>query len=135
MRYPCLVPKRLCKIDITPVSYTHLEKVELSKRMKPEAVDNLESTIRSLHKKYGIMPKAVIHSPLKVEDATATYNLSLIHIWQQMTQERRRRTSSTRILEYWMISEFWQSIRVMDPASTRCHILFSIHPAAIRSYL
>ena len=74
MRYPCLVPKRLCKIDITPVSYTHLEKVELSKRMKPEAVDNLESTIRSLHKKYGIMPKAVIHSPLKVEDATATYN-------------------------------------------------------------
>ena len=65
--YKNSIEKKLVKDKI-------LEKVELSKRMKPEAVDNLESTIRSLHKKYGIMPKAVIHSPLKVEDATATYN-------------------------------------------------------------
>lgn len=51
-----------------------LEKVKFSKKMKPEAVDNLENTIRNLHEKYGIMPKAVVYSPTKVRDATATYN-------------------------------------------------------------
>ena len=51
-----------------------LEKVKFSKKMKPETVDNLENTIRNLHEKYGIMPKAVVYSPTKVEDATATYN-------------------------------------------------------------
>ena len=51
-----------------------LETVKFSRKMKPETVDELESTIRNLHQKYGIMPKAVIYSPAKVEDATATYN-------------------------------------------------------------
>lgn len=51
-----------------------LEIAKFSKRMKPEAVDELESTIRKLHEKYGIMPKGVVYNPLKVEDATATYN-------------------------------------------------------------
>lgn len=51
-----------------------LENVKFSRKMKPEAVDDLESTIRNLHEKYGIMPKAVVYSPVKVENATATYN-------------------------------------------------------------
>lgn len=51
-----------------------LDKVKFSRKMNPETVDELESTIRNLHEKYGIMPKAVIYSPTKVEDATATYN-------------------------------------------------------------
>lgn len=51
-----------------------LDKVKFSRKMNPETVDELESTIRNLHEKYGIMPKAVIYSPAKVEDATATYN-------------------------------------------------------------
>ena len=51
-----------------------LETVKFSRKMKPETVDELESTIRNLHQKYGIMPKAVVYSPAKVEDATATYN-------------------------------------------------------------
>ena len=51
-----------------------LDKVKFSRKMNPETVDELESTIRNLHEKYGIMPKAVIYSPVKVEDATATYN-------------------------------------------------------------
>lgn len=51
-----------------------LETVKFSRKMKPETVDELESTIRNLHEKYGIMPKAVVYSPAKVEDATATYN-------------------------------------------------------------
>ena len=51
-----------------------LEKVKFSRKMNPETVDELESTIRNLHEKYGIMPKGIIYSPAKVEDATATYN-------------------------------------------------------------
>mgnify|MGYP003249903442 CR=1 FL=1 len=41
---------------------------------KTVTVDELETTIRELHDKYGIMPKAVKYSPLNVRDATATYN-------------------------------------------------------------
>lgn len=51
-----------------------LQEAKFSKRMKPETVDELETTIRELHDKYGIMPKAVKYSPLEVRDATATYN-------------------------------------------------------------
>lgn len=42
--------------------------------MNPETVDLLEDTVRNLYKKYGIMPERLVFSPLKVEDATATYN-------------------------------------------------------------
>lgn len=51
-----------------------LEKVKFSRKMNPETVDELESTIRNLHEKHGIMPKGIIYSPAKVEDTTATYN-------------------------------------------------------------
>ena len=51
-----------------------LQEAKFSKRMKPETVDELETTIRELHDKYGIMPKAVKYSPLDVRDATVTYN-------------------------------------------------------------
>lgn len=50
-----------------------VKKIEISRRMTPESVDQLEETIRNLHKKYGEMPN-VVYSPKKVEDATATYN-------------------------------------------------------------
>lgn len=50
-----------------------LKKVKLSKRMTPETVDQLEQTIRDLHSKYGMMPD-VVFSPMKVENAVATYN-------------------------------------------------------------
>lgn len=65
--YKNVAEKRLVKDGI-------LENVKFSRKMKPEAVDDLESTIRNLHEKYGIMPKAVVYSPVKVENATATYN-------------------------------------------------------------
>lgn len=65
--YKNVAEKRLAKDGI-------LENVKFSRKMKPEAVDDLESTIRNLHEKYGIMPKAVVYSPVKVENATATYN-------------------------------------------------------------
>lgn len=48
-------------------------KIKLSKKMTPEAVDGLEDTVRTLHKKYGVMPD-IVYNPSKVEDATATYN-------------------------------------------------------------
>ena len=50
-----------------------LGRIKLSKKMTPETVDGLESTIRNLHQKYGKMPD-VVYSPIKVEDSTATYN-------------------------------------------------------------
>lgn len=65
--YKNVAEKRLVKDGI-------LENVKFSRKMKPEAVDDLESTIRNLHEKYGIMPKTVVYSPVKVENATATYN-------------------------------------------------------------
>lgn len=51
-----------------------IEEVKLSGKMTPETADEFDTVIRHLKQKYGIMPKAVIYSPLKVEDATATYN-------------------------------------------------------------
>lgn len=51
-----------------------LEEIKLSKKMTPEAVDELESTLYHLKEKYGIMPKGVIYDPAKVPDATASYN-------------------------------------------------------------
>lgn len=61
------VEKRLVKDGI-------FKEVKLSKRMEPETVDLLEDTVRNLHKKYGIMSERLVFNPLKVEDATATYN-------------------------------------------------------------
>ena len=61
------VEKRVVKDGI-------FKEVKLSKRMNPETVDLLEDTVRNLYKKYGIMPERLVFSPLKVEDATATYN-------------------------------------------------------------
>lgn len=49
-------------------------KVKLSGKMTPETVDGFNVTARHLKQKYGIMPKAVVYSPLDVKDATATYN-------------------------------------------------------------
>ena len=51
-----------------------MEEIKLSKKMTPEAVDELESTLYHLKEKYGIMPKGVIYDPAKVPDATASYN-------------------------------------------------------------
>lgn len=51
-----------------------LEEIKLSKKMTPEAVDELENTLYHLKEKYGIMPKGVIYDPAKVPDATASYN-------------------------------------------------------------
>lgn len=51
-----------------------IENIKLSKRMTPETVDELETTLIGLKEKYGIMPKGVVYSPLKVSDSTATYN-------------------------------------------------------------
>ena len=66
-KYKAKAEERLVKDKI-------VEKVKLSKKMTPESVDALESTLRALKDKYGIMPKGIVYSPLKVEDATATYD-------------------------------------------------------------
>lgn len=51
-----------------------IEEIKLSKRMTPETVDELEHTLIRLKDKYGIMPKGVVFNPVKVTDATVTYN-------------------------------------------------------------
>lgn len=51
-----------------------LKEIKLSKRMTPESVDIIESTLYHLKEKYGIMPKGVIFSPVKVPDGTASYD-------------------------------------------------------------
>lgn len=51
-----------------------IKEVKFSKRMTPEAVDEIERTLYSLKEKYGIMPNGVIFNPQKVPDATAMYN-------------------------------------------------------------
>lgn len=51
-----------------------LKEIKLSKRMTPESVDMIESTLYHLKEKYGIMPKGVIFSPVKVPDGTASYD-------------------------------------------------------------
>lgn len=51
-----------------------LDEIKLSKEMAPEAVDKLEGTLYHLKEKYGIMPKGIVYDPIKVTDATASYN-------------------------------------------------------------
>lgn len=51
-----------------------VEEIDLSKRMTPKTVDALENELTRLKDKYGIMPKGIVFDPLKVTDATATYN-------------------------------------------------------------
>lgn len=51
-----------------------VEEIKLSKKMTPETVDALEDVLTELKDRYGIMPKGVVYNPLKVPDATATYN-------------------------------------------------------------
>lgn len=51
-----------------------VREIKLSKKMTPASVDMLESTLRNLKERYGIMPEGVVYSPLKVSDGTASYN-------------------------------------------------------------
>lgn len=51
-----------------------IEEVRLSDKMTPEAADEIENTLRHMKEKYGVMPKGIVFSPLKVPDATASYN-------------------------------------------------------------
>lgn len=51
-----------------------VKEIKLSKKMNPVSVDMVESTLRNLKEKYGIMPEGVIFSPVRVPDGTALYN-------------------------------------------------------------
>lgn len=51
-----------------------IKEIELSKRMSPASVDMIESTLRNLKEKYGIMPKGVVFKPRNVPNGTASYN-------------------------------------------------------------
>lgn len=51
-----------------------VKEIKLSKKMNPASVDMVESTLRDLKEKYGIMPEGVVFSPARVPDGTALYN-------------------------------------------------------------
>lgn len=51
-----------------------IKEIHLAKTMTPETVDELERTLKHLKNTYGVMLEAVIYKPLKVADATATYD-------------------------------------------------------------
>ena len=51
-----------------------VEEIKLFKKMTPETVDALEDTLKRMKDKYGIMPKGIVYNPIKVPDATASYN-------------------------------------------------------------
>lgn len=51
-----------------------IKEIRLSDKMTPEAADEIENTLRHMKEKYGVMPKGIVFSPLKVPDATASYN-------------------------------------------------------------
>lgn len=51
-----------------------IDEIKLSKKMTPETVDALEDNLKRIKDKYGIMPKGIVYNPIKVSDATASYN-------------------------------------------------------------
>lgn len=51
-----------------------VKEAKLSDQMAPEAVDQIEKTLKHLKERYGIMPEGIVYNPFKVTDATATYN-------------------------------------------------------------
>lgn len=51
-----------------------VEEIKLFKKMTPETVDALEDTLKRMKDKYGIMPRGIVYNPIKVPDATASYN-------------------------------------------------------------
>lgn len=83
-----------------------LEEFKLSKRMTPEAVDEIAGAVKQLKKKYGVMPKGVVFDPVKVPDATASYNWldDKIYLSNKLTDPakyaKRIKESESSLVEY-----------------------------------
>lgn len=83
-----------------------IKEIELSKRMSPASVDMIESTLRNLKEKYGVMPKGVVFKPRNVPNGTASYNWvdDKIYLSNYFTHSERYfdvvRQSESSLIEY-----------------------------------
>lgn len=91
-----------------------IDEIKLSKKMTPETVDALENNLKRIKDKYGIMPKGIVYNPIKVSDATASYNWLDDKIYISNKFNDIEKYAETVKASETSLNEYWEKSKIID---------------------